>query len=996
MTKPHTEKAFEDAVEEHLVEHGGYQRGSSDNYDRERALLSDDVIAFVEETQPDLWAKFEGYYKDNLRESFLKALDSALRSQGSLNVIRHGFKFSAKLVRLAYFAPAHGLNPEQEEKYSANRLTVVRQLHFDPESEKSLDLVLFLNGIPVVTAELKNHMTGQTVNHAKHQYREDRDPKAPIFRFKERTLVHFAVDPDEVFMTTRLAKKKTFFLPFNQGHGTAKGNPPNPNGHRTAYLWERVWQRDNLLDLVGRFIHLQVEKIETSTGKEIKKETMIFPRFHQWDAVRKLLRAAKANGAGTNYLVQHSAGSGKSNTIAWLAHRLSSLHDVENQRVYNSIIVITDRTVLDRQLQDTIYQFDHVQGVVQVIDKDSNQLADAIAKGVPIIITTLQKFPFITNKVGELPDRRYAIIVDEAHSSQSGEMSLKVKEILSDSTVDGKLEEEADDLSAPDQLALRAALFRGPQPNMSFFAFTATPKYKTLEMFGHKDSNGKPAPFHLYSMRQAIEEGFILDVLKNYTTYKTYYRLAKEIEDDPKLDKKKAARALARFASLHPHNIAQKTEVMIEHFRQFIRHKIGGRAKAMVVTGSRLHAVKYKLEFDRYIKEKGYGDNIKCLVAFSGTVEDDVNPEVKYTEVEMNEGIKEKELPGKFDVDEFKILLVANKYQTGFDQPLLHTMYVDKRLSGIQAVQTLSRLNRTHKGKEDTFILDFRNEREEILASFQPFYEQTTIAELVDPQRLYELQSNLNATQIYHMVEVDNFGKVFFNPKSKQAAAENKQLNAYLDPAVDRFKGREEEEQEMFRSLSTAFVRLYAFLGQLIPFADYDLEKLYAFLRMLSSKLPKRGERTSPVNISDDVSLEYYRLDKIAEGQLELIAGEVSPIYGPSEVGTGKGEEEKVELSKLLDVLNDRFGTDFSEADQLFIDQIKLEAMDNEELKQAARVNKEDGFGLVFKEVFVKYMLDRYEANGQFVDHVLTDDEFRKMLEKLLTKEMYETLRVEG
>ncbi|RMG05397.1 MAG: type I restriction endonuclease subunit R, partial [Nitrospirae bacterium] len=617
---------------------------------------------------------------------------------GSLETIRHGFKCYGKTLRIAFFRPAHGLNPELEKRYKQNRLTITRQLHYSPKSEKSLDVVLSVNGIPVVTMELKNPITGQTVDDAMQQYRRDRDHREKIFEFKKRSLVHFAVDTEEVYMTTKLAGSDTRFLPFNKGYNGGKGNPPDPHGrnYKTAYLWEEVLRRDSLMDLLARFFHLQIEEKMNDEGRKFKKETMIFPRYHQLEAVRLLVKKAAEEGVGHNYLIEHSAGSGKSNTIAWLAHRLSSLHDSNDQRVFDSVVVITDRIVLDRQLQNTIYQFDHRHGVVQKIDEDSKQLAEALNAGVSIIITTLQKFPFvsgqllkITEERGEgrrshLPTRKYAVIIDEAHSSQAGETSTELKAILGGEELLKKAREMAEEEGEEElERLFRSMAKRGRQPNMSFFAFTATPKHKTLAIFGR---NGEP--FHRYTMRQAIEEEFIMDVLKHYVTYKTYFRLIKACEDDPHVERKKAARALARFMRLHPHNIAQKTEVMVEHFYHHTRHKIGGRAKAMVVTGSRLEAVRYKQSFDEYIAEKGYP--IKSLVAFSGIVEDDKVPGKTYTEVQMNNGVKEKELPEVFAKPEYQVLLVAEKYQTGFDQPLLHTMYVDKRLSGIQAVQTLS------------------------------------------------------------------------------------------------------------------------------------------------------------------------------------------------------------------------------------------------------------------------------------------------------------------
>ncbi|MCL0107104.1 type I restriction endonuclease [Thermodesulfovibrionales bacterium] len=580
------------------------------------------------------------------------------------------------------------MNPDTQALYAANQLAITRQLRYSVKHGNTLDVILALNGIPVATLELKNPMTAQNWWHAVTQCKNDRDPSDQIFQFKKRTLIHFAVDTDETYMTTRLSGKSTRFLPFNRGCGGSAGNPDNPGGYKTAYLWEEVLERHSFLDILARFIHLQVEKKKFG-GKRIKKETMIFPRYRQLDCVRKLVADTRKRGTGTNYLIQHSAGSGKSNSIAWLVQRLASLYNDKDEKVFDSIIVVTDRVVLDQQLQNTIYQFEHKQGVVQKIDINSTQLAEALGSGMPVVITTLQKFPFVTEKMSDLPMRRYAVVVDEAHSSQGGETATELKGVLAGAAIKEEARAKAEEEGLPDyeEEILKTMAKRGHQPNISFFAFTATPKYKTLEVFGRPGSGGKPQPFHLYSMRQAIDEGFILDVLQNYTTYKTYYRLIKSIEDDPQVDKRKASRALARFMSLHPHNIAQKTEVMVEHFCHFTMHRIGGKAKAMVVTSSRLHAVKYKQAFDKYIADKGY-QGIRTLVAFSGIVVDPDLPGVEYTESGMNvdsngKRIKEKELPKRFGTDEYQVLLVAEKYQTGFDQPFLHTMYVDKRLAGI-------------------------------------------------------------------------------------------------------------------------------------------------------------------------------------------------------------------------------------------------------------------------------------------------------------------------
>jgi type I restriction enzyme R subunit len=1001
LPRTHTESAFEKNIEDYLLGAGGYTRGDPAAFDRERAIFPADVLAFVQATQPETWQSLEKLHGPDTGAVILDDLTKALDGQaGALSVIRHGFKCFGKLIRVAHFAPAHGMNPDSRRLYEANRLTLTRQLHYSTKNENSIDLLISLNGIPVATGELKNPLTGQTAEHAKHQYKSDRDPRERIFEFKRRTLVHFAVDPDVVWMTTRVEGSKTVFLPFNKGSKHGAGNPENPGGYKTAYLWEAVWKRDALLDILGRFVHLQVEE-KTVGAQKVRKETMIFPRYHQWVAVRGLEASARQVGVGTNYLIQHSAGSGKSNSIAWLAHRLASLHNDQDEKVFDSVVVITDRLVLDRQLQDTIYQFDHKQGVVQKIDEVSEQLAASLKAGTPIVVTTLQKFPFVTDKVGELPERKYAVVIDEAHSSQSGEAATELKGVLAGTAIKKKAEEEAQarGLADYEEEILKTIARRGRQPNISFFAFTATPKFKTLEVFGRPGGSGKPEPFHLYSMRQAIEEGFILDVLKNYTTYKTYYRLIKAIEDDPQVNRSKAAKALARFMSLHPHNIAQKTEVMLEHFRTFTKHKIAGRAKAMVVTGSRLHAVRYKQEFDRQILEKRYR-GIKTLVAFSGMVEDPDLPGVFYTEPEMNRDamgrpIREKELPNRFGTEEYQLLIVAEKYQTGFDQPLLHTMYVDKRLDGIQAVQTLSRLNRTCPGKEDTFVLDFVNAADDIQNAFRPYYEQTLVGDRADPRQLYELQANLEAMHVYHLGDVEDFCAVFFKPREIQTPSDHAKMNASLDPAVARFRQLDEEAQDEFRGLLNTFRNLYGFLSQVIPFQDSDLEKLYTYARFLGAKLPRRSDGEKYV-FDDEVALKFYRLQKISEGSIRLDKGENLPVEGPTAVGTGAAKDDKVELSRLIDLVNERFGTDFTQADELFFHQIREEALADEGLRQAAVANTLDNFRYVFAKALEGLFIDRMEQNEELFAKYMNDPDFKKLVSEHLLRQVYEQIREEG
>jgi type I restriction enzyme R subunit len=997
-----SEAAFETVIESHFLS-GGYVAVSNDSFDRERAIFPDVVLAFIRETQPKEWDKLEALHGTKTAEQVLTDLCKWMDTYGSLATLRHGFKCYGRTLRIAFFKAAHELNPELEIRYRANRLGITRQLHFSPRSEASLDVTISLNGIPVITLELKNALTGQTVENALWQYRHDRDPREVIFEFKRRTLVHFAVDTEAVFMTTRLAGTASHFLPFNRGCNGGAGNPPDPAGatYRTAYLWEDVLQRDSLLDLLARFIHLQVEEKRDEQGRKVQKETMIFPRYHQMDAVRLLVDDARREGVGNNYLIEHSAGSGKSNTIAWLAHRLASLHSDQNERIFDSVIVITDRVVLDQQLQDTIYQFEHKRGVVQKIDESSRQLAEALESAVPIIITTLQKFPFVSRQLlkmaqergeagtGTLPTRRCAVIIDEAHSSQSGETATELKGVLGGESMRKDAADRAKEEGAEDMEELfRSMAKRSRQANLSFFAFTATPKHKTLVFFGR---NGQPA--HRYTMRQAIEEGFILDVLKTYTTYATYFKLLKAREDDPNVERKKAARALARFLRLHPHNIAQKTEVMVEHFQSFTRHKIGGRAKAMVVTGSRLEAVRYKQSFDRYIKAKGYP--IKSLVAFSGTVLDDEVADVTYTEEGMNHGIREKELPEKFGTQEYQVLLVAEKYQTGFDQPLLHTMYVDKRLAGIQAVQTLSRLNRIHPLKEDTFVLDFVNDREEIRQAFKSYYEGAEMGEEVDPARMYQLKAELDSSGVYLAEEAEQFCQVYFKPKQRQSAADHQAMNAALDPAVSRFTARQQEDEaeaELWRGKVQAYRNLYGFLSQVIPYQDSDLERLYIFLRHLAAKLPRRHSGPA-YQFDDDVRLEYYRLQKISEGSISLRDGVAYRLDGPSEVGTGVVREEEVALSQLIHVVNDRFGTDFNQSDQLFFDQMVEAAVRDEMLKQAAAVNPGDKFELVFKNLLESLFVERMDQNEEIFVRFMNDAAFQKVVTSWLSSEAYKRLR---
>jgi type I restriction enzyme R subunit len=996
----HTELTFEAAIEESLLDFGGYSKGLSTDFDPQLGLFPSYITDFLKTSQPVAWDKLANVHKDEVEKKVIQRLVKEIDLRGILDVIRKGFTDYGVKFQMAYFKPESSLNPEAETQYLLNHLSVTRQLYYERLGNNSIDMVLSLNGLPIATIELKNQFSGQSVDNAKKQYVYDREPSEPIFQFKKRTLVHFAVDTDECFTTTKLDGKRTRYLPFNLGKNNGAGNPLNKNGYRTHYLWEEVWKKDSFMDIIGKFLHLSVEEFELN-GLKKKKEAIIFPRFHQMQVVRKITNDAKASGTGKNYLIQHSAGSGKSNSIAWLSYRLSSLHDADNNRIFDSVIVITDRKVLDSQLQNTIYQFEHKDGVVQKIDKNSQQLADALTAGSNIIITTLQKFPFILEKIGELPARKYAVIVDEAHSSQGSEGVKKLKEVLSSKSLEEAEKEEAYtglEQDAEDEIR-KSMLARGKQDNLSFFGFTATPKPKTIEVFGTIGVNGKPEPFHLYSMKQAIEEGFILDVLKNYTTYKTYYKLSKEIEDDPKVNKKKAARAIGRFMSLHPHNLAQKTEVMVEHFRQIVSKKIGGKAKAMVVSSSRLHAVRYKEEFDKYITEKGYTD-IRTIVAFSGKVIYDTSPE-GVTEVELN-GFSEKELPRKFSSDEYQLLLVADKYQTGFDQPLLHTMYVDKKLSGVKAVQTLSRLNRMCAGKEDTFVLDFANDTEAILESFQPYYELTSIKENSDPNHLYDLKAQIDNSKIIWETEVDNFCNVFFKSAKSLSVSEQGKLNAYVDPAVERFKALPKEAskdnvigtevtQEDLKNTLQVFTRTYSFLTQIMPFSDIELEKLFTYTKFLIKKLPRTSENDK-FKLGDEVSLEYYRLQKIAENNILLEDQSVYELEGGGAAGIRMTKDEEAALSEIINVLNKKFNTEFNDADKLFFDQIEAELLLDVKLGEQAKNNTIDNFKFGFEDLFFDKLIGRMEQNQDIFAKMMDDKEFGGVVKNYMLKKVYSRL----
>ena len=1001
MTPIVSERAFEDVIEAALLRHGpdeiageptiaeestsfgepwmqpgGYHRRRPDDYDRELCLLPNDVVDFILATQPKEWEKLSQHYGARVKERFLTRLSSEIERRGALSVLRSGVKDMGCTFRLAFFRPASGLNQETRRLYAANFFAVARQVRYSAKNEKSLDLVLFLNGIPLFTAELKNPLSGQTVEDAIHQYKTDRDPRGEPLLAYGRCLGHFAVDTDLVYVTTHLAGAKTRFLPFNRGKFGGAGNPPVPPtqaGYATSYLWEETWARDSVLDLVRQFVH-EVEE-EDDKGRKTGKRSLIFPRYQQLDCVRRLVTDARVMGAGHRYLIQHSAGSGKSFTIAWLAHQLSTLHGPDDRRVFDTIVVITDRRVLDRQLQATVRQFEQTLGVVENIDTTSRQLKDALESGKTIIVTTLQKFPVIAQEIGELPGKRFGLIVDEAHSSQSGESTKSLKAVLSPASLE-EAESEESQAETPEEEIENTILAemqkRGRMPNVSTFAFTATPKNKTLELFGTEREDGSFAPFHLYSMRQAIEEGFILDVLANYTTYEAQWRLLKTIADDPRYDKRKAEFLLKSFVELHPHAIGEKVRIMVEHFAEGVQDRIGGRAKAMIVTRSRLHAVHYKLAVDEYLAERGYP--FKALVAFSGTVKDGG---ASYTEAGMN-GLRETQTASTFEGQDYRFLIVANKFQTGFDQPLLHTMYVDKKLGGVNAVQTLSRLNRTHPEKHGAVVLDFANEADAIKDGFQPYYETTLLSEATDPNLLYGIQTRLGAFPVYAQSDVDGFARVWFNARVSQD-----RLYAALAPVVERFQNLHRDQRHEFRGQLTDYERLYAFLSQILPFADADLEKLYVFARHLRRLLPPDRDEL-PREVQRNIDMESYRVQQTGSGRIGLdrSTGVLDPI-GPKDPA-GPAPEELETLSRIIAALNERFGLNLGPEHRVTLGRMMDRLASDAALDAAARVNTRENVRLTFNHKVEQVIQEIVDSNFDLYKRITDDRAFGDVVKDFL------------
>lgn len=981
---------FESDIETSLLTHGGWSKGPR-TYNRELGLDLETLLSFLEDTQPNQMERYKTMYGENYKHQLVKRLNDEIKLSGMIAVFRKGIIDRGIRLKLAFFKPETKKNPVDRELYEKNIFHVVRQFKYSVKNENSIDMVLLVNGLPLVALELKNQFTGQNVDHAKRQFMNDRDPKELVFEFNKRFLVYFAVDHYECWMTTKLEGISTYFLPFNQGSNGAgnvggKGNPIVKEGYTTSYLWEHVLTADSLMEILKKYIHLDKEVVENKkTGKKTTKERLIFPRYHQLDVVTKLLADVKTNGSGKNYLIQHSAGSGKSNSIAWLAHRLASLHDDNDESIFSSIIVVTDRRVLDSQLQDTIYQFDHVAGVVEKIDKDKKSagLKKAIDEGRKIIITTIHKFAEIHDKLEDVTGRRFAIIVDEAHSSQNGRMAQNLRFGLADTEealkeyaiLDSDAEKKAEE--AEDQLFM-TLLKQGQHKNQTFFAFTATPKRKTLQMFGERQEDGTYRAFHIYSMKQAIEEGFILDVLKNYTTMKSYYKVIKSVDENPELPESKTKQMVGRWVSIS--TIAQKTAIMVEQFREVTQHKIGGRAKAMVVTQSRLHALLYCEEFKRYIKQQGYDLNV--LVAFSGVVKH--NGE-EFKESDVNH-IAESQLPSTFHEDEYSMLIVAEKYQTGFDEPLLHTMFVDKKLNDVKAVQTLSRLNRTCRGKEDTFVLDFVNEAEDIQKAFEPYFECTTLEGEIDVNAIYDAITTLRDTHLWGPTEIDVFMKIF-NAK-KQSSTDLGKLSSIFKPVLERFNNLEEEKQEEVKSLVKQFLRLYAYVTQIIRLYDETLHGEYLFLLNLDKFLPrKKGEK---INIDDKIQLEYFKIKETFKGSITLTDTQ-TPLQASQGLLAGKKKEENYDLlEQIIEKVNEKYNGNFEPGDRVVLDDALDVLRHDKRLQNAAKRNDINIFKhTVFQNKFEDVVMQRYEERNEAYNKFLSNEEKFNAFSNIVAEILY-------
>lgn len=954
------EKQFESNIEDFLISpDGGYEKATDAGYtaSSDTALDIHTLVGFVKATQPIMWQRFEKQCNSDPYRKFYKCFEDAVQMDGLLSVMRHGFKHRGMDFKVCYFKPESTLNDVAVKRYEQNVCQCIRQWHYSQQNNNSVDMMLAINGIPVVAIELKNQLTGQTVDNAKLQWQYDRDQREPAFWLNHRILAYFAVDLYEAWMTTELKGTDTYFLPFNQGSNGAgndggAGNPQaEDDNYVTSYIWENVLQKDSLLDIIQKFISFEV-KTEKKDGKNVTKKRLIFPRFHQLDVVRKLIADVRENGSGNNYLIQHSAGSGKSNSIAWTAYRLASLHNDTNEPVFTSVVIVTDRRNLDAQLQETITGFDHMFGSVCAIDekKSSKDLRDALNAGKRIIVTTLQKFPVIYEEVDDTTDKRFAIIVDEAHSSQTGSSAIKLKAALADvsdalkeyAELEGKAEDEL--LDDNDRL-VREMIAHGRHKNLSFFAFTATPKGATLEMFGTEWNDGSYHPFHVYSMRQAIEEGFILDVLQNYTTYRTCYQIAKNTKDNPDVPQSKALKTIKKYEELHPYNIQQKSAIIVETFRNVTKQKIKGKGKMMVVTSSRLAAVRYYHEIKNYLESNGYND-VEILAAFSGSIKDpDDKRDIEWTESKLN-GVNESQTKQIFH-DEGNILIVAEKYQTGFDEPLLHTMIVDKKLRGVKAVQTLSRLNRTHPDKQDTFILDFVNSKEDILKAFQPFYQETLLAQEINTDLIYKTQKMLREFKIYDDSDIENVNKIYFDEDKRKANKIQAAITNALLPIQRKYNDLNQEQRYQFRKLCRTFVKWYEYITQIVRMFDKQMHDEYIFCSYLAKVVP--ADPKIPFDLGDRVKLKYYNLEKTYEGSIGLVKEEKG-VYKTAKLKKPvKMTETLSPLEQVNEKINQQYMGNFTDGDKVVITALHQKLKNNKKLIKAA---KTDGRQIFEKNIF--------------------------------------------
>lgn len=973
------------------VEDGTYQMVDGGYMEhRDRALDAATLVNFIQTTQPKAWERFERMCNSDPTAKFAKVFNDAVDRLGMVAVLKHGFKHRGISFKVVFFEPESGLNESAADRYAKNVCRCIRQFHFAETGNQTIDMVLDVNGIPLVGIELKDQFTGQDVEDAIHQWREDRDPRCRCLKFNTRMVAFFAVDLENVYMTTKLEGAKTFFLPFNQGSAGAgndggAGNPANPDGYATSHLWEVALQKDSLLDIVNKFLHLEVKE-ETeldARGNEVKrkKERIIFPRYHQLDSVRKVIADVRANGTGENYLVQHSAGSGKSNSIAWTAYRLASLF-VDDAPLFDSVVVVTDRRVLDSQLQETISGFDHAIGSVVTIGKDktSADLRDAINGGARLIVSTLQKFPVIYEQV-ESEGKRFAIIVDEAHSSQTGTSALKLKSALADKRDAleeyAEIEAEAEDAATDweDQLADELAS-HGRHRNLTFVAFTATPKEQTLEMFGDEWPDGTFHPFHIYSMRQAIEEGFIMDPLANYVSYSEAVELARTVPDNPDVPSSPTLKLLRKYKELHPYALGQKAEIIVETFRNVTRTRIRGKGKMMVVTASRLATVRYYHEIKRYMQKKGY-DDIEVLVAFSGGISDPADgpdgPE--YTEPSLNVGHDGQRVAESQTKAEFHnygdVLVVAEKYQTGFDEPLLHTLVVDKKLKDVKAVQTLCRVNRIHPDKEDTYILDFVNKPEDIQKAFERFYTETSLSEQINTDLLYQVQTDIRSYGLYDESDIEAAAEIVFTDgKGKSQGNVQGKLAAVLKPAVARYNELDDDERYQVRRKVRSFCKWYTYITQIVRMFDRDLHKEYVYLSYLRHLL--KVEKIPVESVDDKVEMRFYKLKREFEGSisLELSGGVLDPGGAAKTVVPDKNRDP---LQVLVDKFNEQWAGNFTEGDRVVIDTLWKRIADN---PQVADTIRRDG-RQVFESSLLPKVFDE-EARRAYVENT---DSFTSLFE---------------